>query len=107
MDMQEPKMISSASARLTSGPIGPTLVWLSTPMLVSILGMMGFNLIDAFFLGQLGTLPLAAITLTFPVVMVVGTFTLGLAVGAMAAISKGIGAGQQGQIRLQRCAFRL
>lgn len=99
MDMQEPKMTSSASARLTSGPIGSTLVWLSAPMLVSILGMMGFNLIDAFFLGQLGTLPLAAITLTFPVVMVVGTFTLGLGVGAMAAISKGIGAGQQGQIR--------
>jgi putative MATE family efflux protein len=68
-------------------------------MLVSILAMMGFNLIDAFFLGQLGTLPLAAITLTFPVVMVVGTFTLGLGVGAMAAISKGIGAGQKGQIR--------
>jgi len=89
----------SSSARLTSGPIGPTLVWLSAPMLVSILAMMGFNLIDAFFLGQLGTLPLAAITLTFPVVMVVGTFTLGLGVGAMAAISKGIGAGQKGQIR--------
>lgn len=89
----------SGSARLTSGPIGSTLVWLSAPMLVSILAMMGFNLIDAFFLGQLGTLPLAAITLTFPVVMVVGTFTIGLGVGAMAAISKEIGAGHQGQIR--------
>jgi putative MATE family efflux protein len=97
MDMQEPKMTSSA--RLTSGPIGPTLVWLSAPMLVSILAMMGFNLIDAFFLGQLGTLPLAAITLTFPVVMVVGTFSLGLGVGAMAVISRGIGAGQRDQIR--------
>jgi putative MATE family efflux protein len=71
-------------------------------MLVGILAMMGFNLVDAFFLGRLGTLPLAAVTLTFPVVMVIGTFTIGLGVGAMAVISKGIGAGEQAEIR--RCA---
>ncbi len=84
-----------SSARLTSGPIASSLVKLSVPMLAGIMAMMGFNLVDAFFLGRLGTLPLAAVTLTFPVVMVIGTFTLGLGVGAMAVISKGIGAGQQ------------
>jgi putative MATE family efflux protein len=70
-------------------------------MLVGILAMMAFNVIDTYFVGQLGTVALAAMTLTFPVVMVIGTFTLGLGVGAMAVISKGIGAGDKTGIR--RC----
>jgi len=61
--------------------------------------MMSFNLIDTYFVGQLGTLPLAALTLTFPVAMVIATFTLGLGVGAMAAISRSIGEGDRSRIR--------
>ncbi len=68
-------------------------------MLVGIVAMMAFNVVDTFFVGRLGTVPLAAMTLTFPVVMVIGTFTLGLGVGAMAVISQGIGAGNGMEIR--------
>jgi putative MATE family efflux protein len=85
--------------KLTSGPVASTLIGLSAPMLLGILSMMSFNLIDTFFVGRLGTLQLAALTLTFPVGMVVATFTLGLGVGAMAAISKSIGEGDQSRIR--------
>lgn len=77
------------------------LVRLSLPMLVSIVAMMAFNVVDTFFVGRLGTIPLAAMTLTFPVVMVIGTFTLGLGVGAMAVVSQGVGAGDESRIR--RC----
>jgi putative MATE family efflux protein len=91
----------TTTPHLTEGPIGATLIRLSAPMLVGILAMMAFNVIDTYFVGQLGTVALAAMTLTFPVVMVIGTFTLGLGVGAMAVISKGIGAGDQSGIR--RC----
>jgi putative MATE family efflux protein len=83
---------------LLSGPIGSTLIKLSAPMLLGILSMMSFNLIDTYFVGRLGTLQLAALTLTFPVAMVVATFTLGLGVGAMAAISKSIGEGNRSLI---------
>jgi len=89
----------ATNAKLTSGPIGATLVRLSAPMLIGILAMMAFNVVDTYFVGRLGTLPLAAMTLTFPVVMVIGTFTLGLGVGAMVAISQSIGAGDQTRIR--------
>jgi len=75
------------------------LARLALPMLVGIVGMMAFNVVDTFFVGRLGTLPLAAMTLTFPVVMVVGTFTLGLAVGAMVVVSQSIGAGDESRIR--------
>ncbi|HEX7509773.1 MAG TPA: MATE family efflux transporter [Chitinivibrionales bacterium] len=84
---------------LTSGPIASTLVGLSAPMFFGIVSMMSFNLIDTFFVSRLGTLQLAALALTFPVAMVIATFTLGLGVGAMAAISKSIGKGEQSLIR--------
>ena len=89
----------STSAKLTVGPIGSTLARLTGPMLIGIVAMMAFNVIDTFFVGRLGTLPLAAMALTFPVVMVIGTFTLGLGVGAMVVISQGIGAGDNREIR--------
>jgi len=75
------------------------LVRLSLPMLVGIVAMMAFNVVDTFFIGRLGTIPLAAMTLTFPVVMVIGTFTLGLAIGAMVVVSQSIGAGDESRIR--------
>ena len=89
----------SSSAKLISSPIAPTLIRLSAPMLLAIFSMMAFNLVDTLFVARLGTLPLAAITLTFPVVMVISTFTIGIGVGAMAAISKSIGEGDRSRIR--------
>ena len=40
---------------------------LFTRSLVGILAMMAFNVIDTYFVGQLGTVALAAMTMTFPV----------------------------------------
>ena len=88
---------SSSFPNLTSGPIPSTIIGLSAPMLLAILSMMTFNLVDTYFVAQLGTIPLAALTLTFPVAMVIATFTLGL--GAMAAISRCIGEGDRSHIQ--------
>ena len=88
-----------SSEKLVSGPIPSTLINLSAPMLLGIISMMSFNLIDTFFIGQLGAPQLAAFTLTFPIVMIISMFTLGLGVGAMAAISRCIGEGDRTKIR--------
>ena len=88
-----------SSEKLISAPIPSTLVKLSAPMLLGIISMMSFNLVDAFFIGQLGALQLAAIAMTFPVVMIISMFTLGLGVGAMAVISRSIGEGDRTKIR--------
>lgn len=88
-----------SSEKLVSGPIPVTLLKLSAPMLLGIVSMMSFNLIDTFFIGRLGTLQLAAIALTFPVVMIISMFTLGLGVGAMAVISRSIGEGDRTKIQ--------
>ncbi len=87
-------MSPSAPIKLTDGPIAPHLLRLSAPMLIGILAMMGFYLIDTWFVGRLGIDPLAAITLTFPVISVFGCLVIGLGVGAMAIVSQEIGAGE-------------
>lgn len=85
-------MNKAHTAKLTEDPITPTLIRLSIPMLIGILSIVALNLIDAFFIGQIGALELAALSFTFPVVMVLGSIGMGIGVGASAIISRAMGA---------------
>ena len=76
---------------LTKGPLGKQLIALTFPMIFGSLGMMIFNVVDTFFVGQLGTKQLAAISFTFPVVMVIMSISIGLGTGATSLISRAIG----------------
>jgi len=53
--------------------------------------MVAFNLIDTYFVGKLGKLELAALSFTFPIIMVIFSIIQGLGIGATALISKSIG----------------
>lgn len=92
-------MDKAKKAQLTQGPIGKTLFTLSLPMYIGILSMIAFNLIDTFFVGRLGTNELAAMSFTFPVVMVIGSLAMGLGIGVSALVSKAIGAGDFERVR--------
>lgn len=83
----------SRTPLLVEGPIGRKLVELTIPMIFGLVGIVAFNLVDTFFVGQLGAQELAALSFTFPVVMVIGSLALGLGAGASAVISKAIGEG--------------
>jgi putative MATE family efflux protein len=87
-------------ANLTEGPVGRTLIRLTIPMLFAILAMVVFNLVDTAFVGRLGTKELAAISFTFPVILVINSLAGGLGVGASAVISQAIGKGDR--YRVQR-----
>jgi putative MATE family efflux protein len=93
-------MSTTERANLTEGPVGRTLIRLTIPMLFAILTMVAFNLVDTAFVGRLGTKELAAISFTFPVVLVVNSLAGGLGVGASAVISRAIGQGDR--YRVQR-----
>ena len=80
---------------LTSDPVGPTLVRLVVPMLAGALGIVMFNVVDTFFVGRLGALELAAMSYTFPIVIVAGSIASGLGVGASANVSRALGAGDR------------
>jgi putative MATE family efflux protein len=87
------------NARLIEGPIEKTLIRLTIPMILGTLGLVIFNLADTYFVGQLGTNQLAALSFTFPVVMVIGSIAMGLGIGASAVISRSIGEGNHDKVK--------
>ncbi len=62
-------------------------------MIAGTLGIVIFNLTDTFFVGRLGEKQLAALSFTFPVVMIINSFSAGIGIGAGALISRYVGAG--------------
>ncbi len=75
------------------------LAGLAFPMMAGILGMSIFNLMDTFFVGKLGTVELAALSFTFPVVMIVSSAAHGLGVGMTAAVSKAAGMNDRNRLK--------
>ncbi len=76
---------------LTEGSISRHMTQMTIPMIFGILSMVAFNLIDTYFVGQLGEDQLAALSFTFPVIMVIFSLIQGIGIGATALISKSIG----------------
>ncbi len=68
-------------------------------MIIGMVGMVAFNLADTFFVGQLGTQELAALSFTFPIIMVIGSLTMGIGTGASAVISQAIGRGDHHKVK--------
>ena len=87
------------SARLTQGPVVPTLTSLTIPMMWGLFSIIGVNMADSYFVGQLGSRELSAIGFTAPVVMVLGTLTLGIGSGTASALARALGMGDHSKIR--------
>ncbi|MBN2657574.1 MAG: MATE family efflux transporter [Spirochaetales bacterium] len=79
---------------MTEGPIPPILIKMAAGMLFGFIAMSAFNAVDTYFVGRLGAMELAAMSYTFPVVMVLNSIALGLGVGLSSNVSRAIGAGK-------------
>lgn len=79
------------SRDLTSGPILKSVLDMTFPMTWGLLSVIAFNLADTYFIGQLGKTELAAISLTFPVVMVFFSLALGTATAVSSVVARSIG----------------
>ena len=86
-------------ARLTEGPVLRSLAALAFPMLGGIFAVIAFNFADTYFVAQLGTRQLAAMSFTFPVVMVPIGIAFGLGTGTTAVVSQAIGRGDPSTIK--------
>jgi putative MATE family efflux protein len=84
---------------LTQGSVGKNITYQSLGMMIGMLSMVGYNLVDTFFVGRLGTAQLAAMSFTFPVVMAANSIALGLGVGAAAVISRAIGGKNHDEVK--------
>lgn len=83
------------SATLTTGPVGPVLLRMSLSMLIGFLAGAAFNVADTYFVSRLGTIELAAMGYTFPIVMVVFGLVMGIGIGASSVLSRLIGQGDE------------
>ena len=84
---------------LTEGQIPLQLLRLSLPMVWGVFSILAFSLADTYFVAQLGTNELAAISFTFPVVTVLGSVAMGLGTGAGSVIARGIGEGNRQKVQ--------
>jgi len=84
---------------LTEGNVRRQILYLSSYMVVGVAASMTFNLVDALFVAQLGTEELAAMSFTFPVVMILHGIVVGVGTGVTAVISRIIGEGDKSKVR--------
>lgn len=86
--------------KLTEGSVRGQLLKLTLPMIWGVFAVIAFSLVDTYFVAQVGTNELAAMSFTFPVVMVLGSLAMGLGTGASSVIARAMGQGDR--LRVQR-----
>lgn len=86
-------------ALLTTGNVAGTLVKLTMPMVWGLVAVISQPLVDSYFVGQLGTHELAAMSYVFPVVLIFSSVVVGLGIGISAVLARLIGAGEWQHVR--------
>jgi len=82
--------------RLLEGPIAPTLALLAIPNLAIVTAQSLATMADAFFVGQVGVVPLAAIAVVFPIQALLGMLSQGAVGGGISsAVARALGANDQ------------
>ncbi len=83
------------SARMGTEPLGKLLMAFSGPAILAMASGALYNVVDAIFVGRLGSDALAGVTVAFPAMVGIMAFASGTGVGAASAISRALGAGDR------------
>jgi putative MATE family efflux protein len=75
--------------------VASALFRLVLPMIPGTLSIVLFNLADTYFVGRLGADPLAAMSFSFPVVLISGGLAMGLGIGTSTFVSQAFGRGER------------
>lgn len=89
------------TAKLTKGSITGHLVGQTLPAIIGVSAVMSIGLVDAYFIGQLGSDALAAIAFIFPVSVALSSLGVGVMVGINSVVARALGEGDGA-----RCARR-
>lgn len=88
------------SARdLTQGPVAGSLFRLTAPMMMGVSSNILVSMLEIGFIGQLGTEQVAAITFTFPLVMILNSIALGIGIGTSSVIARNVGSGEREEVK--------
>ena len=79
--------------KLVSGSIPRHLVSQALPMVIGVAAIMSIGLVDAYFIGQLGSDALAAISFIFPVSVAITSLGVGIMVGINSVVARALGEG--------------
>lgn len=85
---------------LVEGNIRKHLLSLTWPMLLGMMGIVVFNLVDTYFVGKLGVHQLAAMSFSFPAVMVLNSLAQGVGIGTSSLISRNIIHTKRGEVKM-------
>ena len=85
----------SETAKLTRGSIRGHLVTQTAPMVIGVAAIMSVGLIDAYFIGQLGSEELAAVSFIFPITIALSSLGVGVMVGINSVIARALGEGDR------------
>ena len=83
----------------TEGPVHTHLIRLTGYMTLGFISFMTASLIEAIYIGVLGTNELAAISFTFPLVMLLQGVSMGLGIGASSVVARAVGSGDTERVR--------
>ena len=84
---------------LTRPGLGRTLFRMTWPMVFGVVSLLGFQLVDSAFIGQLGVDPLAALGFTLPIQQLIIGFQVGLGIATTAVIARTLGEGDPQRAR--------
>lgn len=92
-------MANPLQATLIEGRVSTQLKDLALPLVWGLMATMSLNAIETFFIAQLGREPLAALSFTFPIIMVLTSLAIGLGAGTSSAVARAIGEGDSSKAR--------
>ena len=93
-------MAATRAARdLTKGPVFGHVLRMVIPMSFGIVAMMLVGVVDAYWVGRLGTAQQAAVQFVFPVSMLVMSIAIGLGAGAVSVVARAAGRGDRDRTR--------
>lgn len=85
--------------RLTTGSVGHHLRSLALPMSVGFVALNSYSIADTYFVGQLGTLPLAAMGFTFPISFTMVAIGLGVGIATSSVLARLLGTGDRDAVQ--------
>lgn len=91
--MNEPR------AKLTEGSVSRHLTVMTLPVLGGIFAMMLQSFADTYFIGQVGTTELAALSFAFPILMIVTSVAIGLGAGTSSVVARAVGSNNPRRVR--------
>jgi len=91
---------NNAGPGFTDGAVHSHLSRLTGFMILGLISVMGAGVIETLYIGNVGTDELAALSFSFPLVMLFQGISMGLGIGASSVIARTMGQGDREQAKL-------